>query len=72
LIENKDLELLKKIFDFFEDVVRGDDLHLKNILTITVLEMLGNDIKILEIAKKYMGPQTTLLQKKADKDLGRR
>ena len=42
-----------------------------NIFSVTVLEILGNDIGILKKAKKFMGPRTTELQIEADRDLGR-
>lgn len=38
---------------------------------ITVLEILENDKLILENAKQYMGTKTTVLQTKADEELGR-
>lgn len=66
-----DLEYAIQLFDYFEELVNGQDLHLINVFSITVLEILGNDKAILGIAKQYMGPKTTLLQMKADKELGR-
>lgn len=71
LSENKEQQLLESIFKYFEEIVNSDDLHLINVLSITVLEILGNDKVILEIAKQYMGTKTTVLQIKADKELGR-
>lgn len=71
LSENKDSQLLESIFEYFEKIVNSDDLHLVNIFSITVLEMLGNDKAILETAKQYMGTKTKILQKKADEELGR-
>jgi hypothetical protein len=71
LEEDRNNLLLKDIFDYFESVSTCKDDHLINIFTITTLEILGNDSKTLETAKKYMGPKTALLQMKADKGLGR-
>lgn len=71
LSENKDSQLLERIFEYFEEIVNSDNLHLINIFSITVLEMLGNDKMILETAKQYMGTKTKILQIKADEDLGR-
>lgn len=71
LRENKERSLLESIFRYFEELLNGDDLHLINLLSITVLEMLGNDKKILEIAKQYMGIKTTAFQINCDKELGR-
>lgn len=71
LSENKDSQLLERIFKYFEKIVNSDDAHLINIFSITVLEILGNDKVILETAKQYMGTKTTILQKEADEELGR-
>ena len=71
LSENKEQQLLESIFEYFEEIVNSDDSHLINVLSITVLEILGNDKVILETAKQYMGKKTTALQIKADEELGR-
>jgi len=71
LSENKEQQLLESIFKYFEEIVNSDDSHLINVLSITVLEVLGNDKVILEIAKQYMGTKTAILQIKADEELGR-
>ncbi len=62
---------IKEIFDYFETVSTEADENLLNIFSITVLEMLGADKDILEIAKQYMGPITKKYQRDADLDLGR-
>lgn len=71
LSENKDSQLVESMFEYFEEIVNSGDLHLINVFSITVLEMLGNDKEILETAKKYMGIKTKILQIKADEELGR-
>lgn len=71
LSENKERQLLKNIFKYFEEIVNSDNVHLINVFVITVLEILGNDKLILENAKQYMGTKTTILQIKADEKLGR-
>lgn len=71
LSENKEQQLLESIFKYFEEIVNSDDSHLINVFSITVLEILGNDKVILETAKQYMGTKTTVLQIKADEELGR-
>ena len=70
--KGKNITLIEIIFNYFEDISNCDDEHLINVFSITVLEILGNDKKILEKAKKYMGRKTTQLQIEADKNLGRR
>lgn len=71
LRKKEDIMKLEEIFDYFEEVSVHGDEYLVNIFVITVLEILGNDKKILEEAKKYMGIKTSILQMKADKALGR-
>ncbi|MGB8452131.1 MAG: resolvase [Anaerocolumna sp.] len=71
LVEETNTQLLKRIFNYFEEVSHSDDEHLLNTFSVTVLEVLGNDRVILEIAKKYMGTKTIQLQVEADKSLGR-
>jgi len=71
LSEDANTKLLKRIFDYFEEVSNCEDNYLLNIFSVTVLEILGNDSTILGIAQKYMGPKTMQLQFQADIDLGR-
>ncbi|MFC9707221.1 resolvase [Paenibacillus sp. NPDC056933] len=72
LSENRNINLLERIFDYFEEVSNCKDDHLINIFSITVLEILGNDREILRLAQQYMGPKTIQLQIEADRGLGRR
>lgn len=72
LSENKEIQLLESIFKYFEEIAGGNDSPLKNVFSITVLEILGNDKMILETAKQYMGIKTAALQIKADEELGRK
>lgn len=72
LEKEDDKEKLKELFDFFEKVSICDNkILLENYFSVTVLEILGNDKNVLNIAKKYMGPVTTKLQRQADLDIGR-
>jgi len=71
LNDNKDEKLLSSIFDYFERVSNSGDDHLVNMFSITALEILGNDKKILSIAQKYMGAKTKTLQREADRKIGR-
>lgn len=68
---NNDFILLKRIFNYFEDVANCGEEYIINLFTITVLEVLGNDKSILDTAIKYMGPETKQLQIRADTNLGR-
>ena len=71
LEKSEDNGFLNELFDYFEVVSNNADADLLNIFSVTVLEILGNDIGILKKAKKFMGPRTTELQIEADRDLGR-
>jgi hypothetical protein len=54
---NENIKLIKEIFEYFEDISNCGDDHLINIFSITVLEILGDDRDILDIAQKYIGPK---------------
>ncbi|WP_405159096.1 resolvase [Paenibacillus sp. FSL H8-0283] len=72
LSENRNNKLLESIFDYFEEVSNcKDDYLIDSIFSVTVLEILGNDEKILRAAQEYMGPKTMQLQLEADRGLGR-
>ncbi|KQY94712.1 resolvase [Paenibacillus sp. Root52] len=71
LKEETNIDLIKRIFAYFEEVSTCGDAHLINLLSITALEVLGNDRSILTTAQKYMGLTTTQLQIEADRSIGR-
>lgn len=71
LEKNENIELLERIFKYFEEVSNCNEEHLINIFSTTVLEVLGNDRIVLKTAQNYMGDKTMKLQIKADRDLGR-
>ena len=71
LDENMKEELLEQIFRYIEEVVNSDNTHLIDVLSVTLFEILGNDRKILNNARKYMGDKTVLLQIEAEKAIGR-
>lgn len=72
LQESQDEKFLYKVFEYFEDISNRGDKHLIELFSITILEILGNDVSILHKAEKYMGKKTLELQKIADIELGRR
>lgn len=71
LSENKNINLLESIFNYFEEVSNYEDKHLLNIFSVGVLEVLGNEKAILKTAQNYMGDKTKHLQIEADRSLGR-
>lgn len=72
LKEERNINLLESIFKYFDEVSNEEDAHLMNLFSVTVLEILGNDRRILETARKYMGTKAIELQIQADRDIGRR
>lgn len=71
LKKNVEIDKLKAVFEYFEMIATCADDGLSDVFSICCLEILGNEKKVLEIAKQYMGPITTLLQCEADLALGR-
>lgn len=71
LKKNMEIDKLKEIFGYFERVSMSADKNLLNIFFVTTLEILGNEVEVLGIAKQYMGPTTARLQREADIGLGR-
>lgn len=71
LVKNENVDLLMDLFNYFEELLEENDPYLVNVFSTTVLEILGNDKAILDIAKEYMGPKTAHMQIEVDKDLGR-
>lgn len=71
LKKDEDIELLNRVFSYFEEVSLCKDEELLNTFSVTALEILGNDEQILATAQKYMGSKTKELQVEADRGLGR-
>ena len=61
LIEEKNISLIKKFFIFFENMANCDDIEVKNLVKVSVLESLWGDFTLLSTAHKYMHPQTRKL-----------
>jgi hypothetical protein len=58
LASNDEPALLKRIFDFFENMARSADVQVPNLLQIEIFEWLVGDPERLAVAWKYMGEQT--------------
>jgi len=54
LEEDSNKELIKKVFDFYEELAACDDEKVNNLLQVTLLEYLWDDYKVLRNAHKYM------------------
>lgn len=70
LYVDKETTKIQAIFNYIEEIVNSDN-HLRDLLSITMMEMLGNDIKVLKVAQRYMGNTSIKLQLEADMNLGR-
>lgn len=70
LLNDENEDLLKRMFQYIEEVL-NNSLYLRDLLSVTLFEMLGNDKDILNKAYRYMGDNSRLLQIEADKQLGR-
>lgn len=58
LVSNRDLSLLKRVFDFFEKMASSPDIQVPNLLQVEIFEWLvGEPIK-LAAAWKLAGPET--------------
>lgn len=69
LEKNENKELLERLFKYFEEVLNDNEEYLTNILSITILEILGNDITVLKTAQNYMGDKTMKRQIEVDREL---
>ncbi|TFB12912.1 hypothetical protein E3U55_16915 [Filobacillus milosensis] len=69
-LETEKTKELEKLFDFFERMATGDE-YVKELLTVTILERLGDNEEILNTAYKYMGKETRKASDEIEKFWGR-
>jgi hypothetical protein len=62
---------LNKIFEFLEMMAKSNDSRVREVVTDSVLEKLGDDLKILRTARSYMGNETRKLSHQVEKFWGR-
>lgn len=58
LASDQEAALLKRIFDFFEQMARSPDIQVPNLLGVEIFEWLVGDPTSLATAWKYMGDAT--------------
>jgi hypothetical protein len=68
---NNDKEKLKNIFKFMERVATEGDIQVQELLSMTVLERLGDNPKLLEVAVIYMGDKTKIALDEIERFWGR-
>lgn len=61
--------LVKKIFDFYEQLAEYGDDEVKNLLQVTLLEYLWDDLTVYTRAVKMMGRYTLSINKEIEKYL---
>ena len=61
LMEETNIPLLKRFFEFFEEMSNCSDNEVKNLVQVSILESLWGDYSVLNTAHKYMHPQTRKL-----------
>lgn len=64
-------ELLVRLFEFYERMELKGDTLVKEVLSCTILERLGDEKEILEIAYKYMGKETKKASDNIERAWGR-
>jgi hypothetical protein len=70
-LEEEDEERLKRLFAFFETMVSNGDEYVAELLSVTILERIGDVKKVLDIAYKYMGKETRAASDEIEKFWGR-
>jgi hypothetical protein len=67
----KDEDLLNRIFEFLESMAISEDTSVREVLTTTILEQLGDDKQILERARAFMRSNTLKMSHEIERFLGR-
>jgi hypothetical protein len=63
---------LRQVFQFLELLAKHDDVHIQELVAVTVCERLGNRPEHLKRARKFMGPRTRQFSKEVEDFWGRR
>jgi len=69
LASNDEPALLRRIFDFFEEMARSSDIQVPNLLQIEIFEWLVGDPERLATAWKYMGEETKSVARRTARTL---
>jgi len=73
LLDSGDQErILVSIFAFLEELASHEDPRVQEVVAVTVCEHLGDDLKNIEKARKYMGSKTLSLSNEIDNFWGRK
>lgn len=55
---NQETEILDRIFNFLEQMSNHEDIHIQEVVAVSVIEYFVDDPNLMEEARKYMGPTT--------------
>ncbi len=58
LLKHQDQQMIKRIFEFYEELANSNDMEVKNLLQVTLLEYLWDDPIIYNNAIKHMLTET--------------
>lgn len=72
LKKGQDLEVLQRVFQFFEMMANCPDERVADVLGVTVLERLGDEPEVLGKAIKLMGNKTKEISDEIEKGWGRK
>jgi hypothetical protein len=61
LRDNSDRQQIEKIFRFYEELASSDDVEVRNLLQVTLLEYLWDEKFVYKNALEYMLPKTRLI-----------
>jgi hypothetical protein len=72
LLESGNQEaILARIFAFLEELASHEDTRVQEVVAVTVCERLGDDSKVIEKARRYMGNKTLSLSNEIEAFWGR-
>lgn len=71
LSDESEQAMLERVFAFFENMATSPDDMVSELLTVSVLEQLGDDAAVRAKAMHYMGRNTKKLSDAMEKGLGR-
>ncbi|WP_335871882.1 DUF7674 family protein [Bacillus sp. 2205SS5-2] len=71
LVKEENSRDLVKLFEFFESMAIKGDEFVKELLSVTILERLGDNKEVLNKAYKYMGKETRKASDEIEKQLER-
>ncbi len=72
LLESGNQEaIMVRIFAFLEELASHEDTRVQEVVAVTVCERLGDDSKVIEKARRYMGKKTLSLSNEIEDFWGR-